>query len=86
MVVHALERLEGEKKTEFMKVLGDINATEEDVKGAITLMDEVGSTDYAKELAEDYADRSKKLLSALPDSEHKDILIKITDYMVQRKK
>jgi geranylgeranyl diphosphate synthase type I len=86
MVVHALERLEGDKKTEFMRVLGDLDASEEDVKDAIALMDEVGSTDYAKELAEDYAGKSKELLSWLPESEHKEILMKITDYMVQRKK
>ncbi len=86
MMVHALERLDGEKKDRFMKILGNQNATQEEVMGAIALMDEVGSTGYAKELAEDYADKSKDLLSVLPDSEHKNILIKITDYMVQRNK
>lgn len=86
MVVHAMERLEGNKKDEFMNMLGDQDATQESVKRAIALMDEVGSTAYAKELAEDYAEKSKELLSVLPDSEHKAILLKITDYMVQRKK
>ena len=86
VVVHALERLEGEKKDDFVRILGNQNATQEEVKGAIALMDEVGSIVHAKELAEDYADKSKELLTVLPDSEHKELLIIITDYMVQRNK
>jgi len=86
MVVHALERLEGNKKDEFMKTLGNQSATQEEVTQAISFMDEVGSTGYAKELAEDYAEKSKELLSVLPESEHRAVLLKITDYMVQRKK
>jgi geranylgeranyl diphosphate synthase type I len=86
MVVHALERLEGEKKDEFMRILGNQNATQEEVQGAIAIMDDVGSNVHAKELAEDYAAKSKELLSVLSESEHKNILLEITDYIVQRNK
>jgi geranylgeranyl diphosphate synthase type I len=86
MVVHALERLEGADKEEFLRVLGNYEATQEEVRGAIELMDKVGSTAYAEKMALDFAQKSKELLEVLSDSEHKNILDLITDYMVQRKK
>lgn len=86
MVVHALARLEGEDRSSFLSVLGDQNATQQDVKKAIGLMDKVGSIDYAEQMAHDFAKKSKELLDVLSDSEHKDLLIRITDYMVERKK
>lgn len=86
MVVHALARLEATEKETFLKVLGNQNASSDDVNGAIALMDNVGSTSYAEQMALDFAKRSKELLEVLPESEHREILNKITDYMVQRKK
>jgi geranylgeranyl diphosphate synthase type I len=86
MVVHALKRLEGEDKNRFLSVLGNQSASQDDVTGAIELLDRIGSIGYARQMALDYAKTSKELLGCLPESEHKDILIKITDYMVQRKK
>lgn len=86
MVVHALARLKGEDKNAFLSVLGNYNSSQEDVRNAIELMDQVGSTKYAEQMAHDFAQKSKELLDALPDSEHKDILIKFTDYMVEREK
>jgi geranylgeranyl diphosphate synthase type I len=86
MVVHAMERMEGSDKEEFLKVLGNQDATQEEVFGAIALMDKVGSTSYAEKMALDFAQRSKELLEVLPESEHKNILIMIADYMVSRKK
>ncbi len=84
MVVHALARLEGEDKDEFLLVLGNQDASQEEVMGSIVLMDKVGSTKYAEQMALDFAKKSKKLLCILPESQHRDILEKITDYMVQR--
>jgi geranylgeranyl diphosphate synthase type I len=86
MVVHALERLEGKDRARFLHVLGNENATQQDVRDAISLMDSSGSTAYAEQIALDYAQRSKELLGVLPDSESKDILLVITDYMVKRNK
>jgi geranylgeranyl diphosphate synthase type I len=86
MVVHALERLEGGDKEQFLKVLGNQEATPEEVKDAISLMDSVGSTKYAEQMALDFAKKSKELLGVLSESEPKNILGAITDYMVQREK
>jgi geranylgeranyl diphosphate synthase type I len=84
MVVHALTRLEGEDRIKFLSVLGNQNASQEEVRNAIGLLDRVGSTSFAEKMALDFAKKSKELLNILPESEHKDLLGKITDYMVQR--
>jgi len=86
MVVHALARLEGEERNNFLSVLGNQNASEEEVRKVIQLLDNVGSTSYAEKMALDFAKKSKDLLSVLPESEHKELLGKITDYMVQRRR
>ncbi len=86
MVVHALERLEGQEKEDFLGVLGNQDALQEEIVSAIALMDSVGSISYAENMARDFAKRSKELLKVLPDSEPKDILGSIADYMVSRKK
>ncbi len=86
IVVHALERLEGDDKDVFLSVLGHQNASQHDVNNAIELLGKVGSITYAEQMALDYAKNSKELLNVLPQSEHKDIMVEITDYMVQRKK
>jgi len=86
MVVHALAKLKGEDRETFLMALGNQNASKEEVKEVIKIMDNVGSTTYAKQMALDYAKKSKELLNVLPESEHKDLLGKITNYMVTRKK
>lgn len=86
MVVHALARLEGEERNNFLSVLGNQNASEEEVRNSIQLLDNMGSTAYAEQMALDFAKKSKELLSVLPESEHKELLSKITDYMVRRKR
>jgi geranylgeranyl diphosphate synthase type I len=86
MVVHAFQRLEGEERNRFLSVLGNQRASQEEVRNAIALLDSVDSTIYAENMAHDFAKKSKELLGVLKNSEHKEILSKITDYMVERKK
>jgi geranylgeranyl diphosphate synthase type I len=84
MVVHGLERMDEEEKKEFLSVLGNLNASEEEVKKTIGLLEKVGSIKFAEQMALDFAQKSKELLDALPDSEHKNLLLQFTDYMVKR--
>jgi geranylgeranyl diphosphate synthase type I len=86
MVVHTMERLEGQEKDDFLGVLGNQEALQEEISSAIALMDSAGSIAYAEKMALDFAGRSKELLNVLNDNEAKDILGQITDYMVSRKK
>jgi geranylgeranyl diphosphate synthase type I len=75
----------GKRTLMVVHVLGDQNASQQNVARAIEILDITGSTSYAEQMALDFAKKSKELLEVLPQSEHKDILGKITDYMVQRR-
>lgn len=85
MVVQALAKLKGEERNLFLSVLGNQNTSQEDMRNAIQILDNAGITGYTEQMALDFAKKSKELLSVLPESEHKELLSKITDYMVQRK-
>ena len=85
IVVDALERLEkDERKTVLTDALGNENATDEQVRAAVQLLEDVGSIEQARQFALDYAKRAKDLLSCLKDSEEKEMLREMVDYAVGR--
>ena len=84
MVVHALERLEGKEREDFLSVLGNQNASQGQVNQAIQNMNSTGSIEYSKNMALDFAKRAKELLEVLPESESRGILAEIAEYMVRR--
>ena len=83
MVIHALETLEGPKMERLIDILESKN-TKEEVTEAIDLLEETGSLDYAKKLAENYAKDAKESIEFLPESEYKDILKSLVDFMINR--
>jgi geranylgeranyl diphosphate synthase type I len=76
--------LNDEERKRFLSVLGNENASLEAVNSAIALLEKVGSINYAKTLAFDYAAEAKKRLDVLPQSEHKELLNDFVDFMVKR--
>lgn len=84
MVVHALERLKGKERADFLDALGNQNATQEQIEMAIKSMESTGSIEYSKNMALDFAKRAKELLEVLPESESRGILAEIAEYMVRR--
>ena len=59
-------------------------ATEAEVDEAVAALDDAGSIEYAREMAEDLAARSKQRLSVLPDNEARALLADIADFLVTR--
>ncbi len=85
IVVDALERLEKDKRKNVLTdALGNAKATDEQVKAAVQLLEDIGSIEYARQFALDYAKRAKDLLSCLKDSEEKEMLREMVDYAVGR--
>ena len=85
IVLDALERLEKDKRKHILTdALGNADATDEQVKAAIKLLDDIGSIEHARRFALDYAKRAKDLLSCLKDSEEKEMLREMVDYAVGR--
>jgi geranylgeranyl diphosphate synthase type I len=67
-----------------LDIFGKGNASNEEINSAVHELEESGSIAYARDLALSYIARSKELLDVVDDSESKDILRAIADYMIQR--
>jgi geranylgeranyl diphosphate synthase type I len=87
IVVHALETLgpKGKKKhAKVLKALGNEKATDAEVRACIDLFQEVGSLDFAKKKALEYAQGAKERLDCLRDSKEKEFLRAVVDFSVGR--
>jgi len=87
IVVHAMETLgpKGKKKyAKVLKALGNEKASDKEVQAVVELFKEIGSLDYVKKMALDYAEKAKKRLRSLPDSEEKEFLRAVVDFSVGR--
>lgn len=86
MVINAIHNLEEDKSDRLKEILEKKDNSIEEVQEAMDLMNSVGSIDYAKDLAEKYGSEAKEELDFLPESEYKDILISLVDFMINRTK
>lgn len=68
-----------------LDVFGNRNATRDEIEHALKILENAGSIDYALNTAQDYVTKGKAKLDILPDSEAKEILLALADYMIQRK-
>ncbi len=67
-----------------LDIFGKGEATTEDINDAVRTLEESGSIDYVRDLAVSYIAKGKELLDITGDSESKDTLKAIADYMIQR--
>ncbi|WP_406657890.1 polyprenyl synthetase family protein [Methanolobus sp. ZRKC2] len=67
-----------------LDIFGKGDASSEEINNAVRMLEDSGSIEYARNLALSYIARSKELLDVLDDSESKDILRAIADYMIRR--
>jgi geranylgeranyl diphosphate synthase type I len=67
-----------------LDIFGKGEASIQEINDAVRLLEDSGSINYARDLAVSYITKGKGLLDILEDSESKDILLAIADYMIQR--
>ena len=84
MVVKALAESEGEDHERLLEILKDDNCSQSMVDEAIDLFNKYGSIQYAHDLALENVDGAKKALEILPDSEAKQMLIALADFVIDR--
>ncbi|MCK9151358.1 short chain isoprenyl diphosphate synthase IdsA [Methanobacterium alcaliphilum] len=82
MVVKALERASDVDKKTLLDILKEKNPDR--VQEAIDIFEKYGSIQYAHDVALDNVRKAKELLNILDDSEAKDALILIADFVLQR--
>ena len=68
-----------------MEILEDENSSQDDVDEAIDLFNKYGSIEYAHNVALENINGAKEVLEILPDSEAKQQLIDIADFVLERK-
>ncbi len=67
-----------------IEIFGKGKATKEEIAEAVEKLRDCGAIDYASKRAKEFVERGKEHLKILPDSEAKDVLIAIADYLVTR--
>ncbi|MFO7792374.1 MAG: polyprenyl synthetase family protein [Candidatus Saliniplasma sp.] len=85
MVIHALEHLGDEDKRRLIEIL-DGESDQKAVLEAIELLEKNNSIEYCSRLAEEYANGAKEEIQFLPESEYKDILMALVEFMIERAK
>lgn len=67
-----------------LDIFGKGDATKEEIEEAVRALEESGSIDHARNLAISYIEQGKAELDILEDSQAKDVLLAIADYMISR--
>ncbi len=76
---------EGEKAF-LERVVGNSNASANDIERVKLIFRERGGLDKAEKLADSYIEKSKLALEKIDDSEYRDMLLLVSDFMTSRKK
>ena len=71
-------------KATLLAALGNEKATEHQVKEAISVLERIGSIEYARTEAMRYAAEAKQKLECLKPSHEKDVLAAFVDFAVGR--
>jgi geranylgeranyl diphosphate synthase type I len=84
MVVYALEKASKSQRKQILGTLGNKDASTEQIKETIGLIESLGAIDYAKKLANRYIKKAKKALAKFPESEDREDLISLADLIFAR--
>jgi geranylgeranyl diphosphate synthase type I len=85
MVVHTLQAASDEDKEELISILNSQGEDRQNVEKAIGIFNKYGSIKYAHDIALENVKNAKEQLSLVEDSPAKDALVKMADFMLQRK-
>ena len=86
IAVHCLNNATGENKKLLNKIFGNLKATDKEVQQVYDLFKKLGSVEYAKNTALKYCEKAKRSLDKIPDSNAKEVLIKLAEYSINREK
>lgn len=84
IVLHALENADDDTRRMILSTLGCEKATDKEVVDVIYELEKIGSIEFARKKAREYAAEAHKCLESLPDSDSKELLKALVDYSVNR--
>jgi octaprenyl-diphosphate synthase len=85
-VVHTLKHGSDEDRDAVMRVLLKDGFTTERYDKVLAALERNGSIDYAMQVAQRHADRARRSLEPIPDSEYKRALLWVPEFVVGREK
>lgn len=85
IVSHAIKNANDEQKKILNSILGNKSANNGDIDQCLEVINQIGSIDYAKEIATSFAEKALSNLQILPNNQYTDILKEFTRYIVERK-
>lgn len=84
IIVHATTHAKKDRKQEIIKTLKKGECSKKEVEEVIRMLDEEGSIEYAKKILDELTKNAKKELKSIRDSEPKETLIALADYIIER--
>lgn len=84
LTVSAFERASQKDRKILKKVLGNSDATEEDVARVLDIFHRTGALDYTENRSRELVEEAKSYLEGLPSSEPKEFLLEIADFSIER--
>ena len=84
MIVYALKKASKSQRKQILDTLGNQDASAEQIKATIGLIDSLGAIDYAKKVADRYINKSKKALAKFADGADKEDLLSLSDLIFAR--
>ncbi len=84
IVLHALENLDDNGREQLLSILDREDASEREIATAIQILEKVGSIEFAKRKASQYAEEAIQCLNCLEESDSKELLRELVEYSVRR--
>jgi octaprenyl-diphosphate synthase len=85
-LIYALHNSENSEKRRILKIIKHYNSNAGKVKDVIDFVKEKGGLDYSRNKMNEYKDKALAILEKYPDSEAKEALTSLVNYIVIRKK
>ncbi|HDI13105.1 MAG: polyprenyl synthetase family protein [Hadesarchaea archaeon] len=84
VVIRALSSASKKDKADILRALGKRNASEQEIEAAIHALSRTGAIDYVSEKARKLVVEAKKQLDSLPESNARDMLSALADFVIER--
>jgi len=85
IAIKAIEKLEGKEKDRLLEILNKKGNARDEINLAVKLFRDSGAIRYCKAKAIQFVEMAKKAINELPESDAKKDLMRIADFVVERK-
>ncbi|MDR1369690.1 MAG: polyprenyl synthetase family protein [Dysgonamonadaceae bacterium] len=85
-LIYALKNTPANQSAEMLELIKNSDFTAENIKSLINFAKESGGIEYARGKMEETKQKALDILSEFPESEAKNAIIQLVDYIIERKK